>query len=357
MQRPTQSTFNFDMTTLNAHIYALQPKRLRTLFKGLLMTAAMEPRRIAAIDADGFVLLTAPIPLVATWANVDVRTIQRCRTAFAHLVEQDGGKNEPSEWSFALKGLMPDSAVQWFRELVEENHLAPRHFANAAPAFCAAHPGILQNAGANATPGILDRTSTCFYLNTAKLAQLAEVLKSLGVACSGKDWQSLDVDDSAVERPEAIAALADVLVDSTADRDRVFVVAAIARDKERPWSWFRSVFANGWLHSTRPTKAQRSFAKTMIRAAAGCDAMELMPRMTAEQAWAKLRATMAQFDYVHDHERFRAAIGPEIRAAARQVGLRKIADSNVHFQNDVREAFAAAWNDQDVAKSLSGSSR
>jgi len=299
MTSHTQQRFDFDMVSLNTCIAALQPKRLRTLFRGLLMTAAQEPRHVTDIDDSGFVLMTAPIEKVADWSGVDVRTIQRCRTALAHLVEHDGGPGrEASQWCFSLKNVMPANAIPWFRELVEDSRSEPRHFENSTPAFCATNPGILQpnpgilapNAGVgapNATPAFSSLTSMCLVLATASLASLAGSCEKFGIAmsCSSGTWDSLSLDPEALSVPEVIDSLFRLaagsgVIDSTSiDRRRVFVAAAVASRANTPWRYFRTMLANRWHLTTEPNSEDSAKAKRLRRLA---DAIASGPAQTPE---------------------------------------------------------------------------
>lgn len=289
MTSSTQKQFDFDMVSLNSCIAALKPKRLRTLFRGLLMTAAQEPRHVTDIDDTGFVLMTAAIDKIADWSGVDVRTIQRCRTALAHLVEHDGGLGHaPSQWCFSLRNVMPETAIPWFRELVENCRLEPRHSEIRTPAFCAENPGILQpypgilapNAGVcapNATPAFRVLSSMCLVLNTASLASLAGCCEKFGIAvsCSPPEWASLVVDPEALSNPAVIdslfrlAASSGVIEATATDRARVFVAAAVATRKQTPWGYFRSSLLNRWHLTTEPNRDDSATAKRLRRQADG----------------------------------------------------------------------------------------
>jgi hypothetical protein len=342
-----QRELDFDRATLNSCVNRLQPKRLKTVFRGLLFAAAEQPYLVDDIDGDGYMILTVPVQTVASWAGVTDRAVQinvdRLRKSHPRLLEQSSSVNTASQWLFSLRSVLPKDAVDWFIALVENS----RKF---TPNFSAEVRGELPEVHPKVHPELLIRTSYCFLsLNTASL--LAEKLKSFGIAArSGKDLASFHADDSALDRSEAVSAIADAITTNPIDRQQVFLAASIARDKERPWGFFRSALVKGY--DLKPTKQQRAFAATLQRAASGLDAEVLMPRMTADQAWQKLRSTIARIDYLHASQDFQQALGPELHAAARSVGIGKIATSDPRFQTDLRNAFAAAWNDQSLATAI-----
>ncbi len=220
-----QRTLDFDLATLNRCINDLQPRRLRTLFRGLLMAAANEPRLVTDIDSEGFVLMSASIEKIASWSGVDVRTIQRCRKALSDFVDQDGGTNSTSLWSFSLRNVMPESAIGWFINLVEESRLTeqplPRHLANAAPAFCVTHPGHLSPRGVKCRPAFQNHTSIWLKKAIASLAGLAQSVQRLRSRLHGEsDWSTFQLDDANLAKPEVVAALADVFASNESERLR-----------------------------------------------------------------------------------------------------------------------------------------
>jgi hypothetical protein len=301
------------------------------------------------IDSDGFVLMSASIEKVASWSGVDVRTIQRCRKALNEIVDQDGGKNSTSLWSFSLSHVMPENAISWFRNLVEESHLTeqmpPRHLVNAAPAFGVTRPGIWHAEEPNAAPAFQNLSSICLNKATASLAMLAEKLKSLGIAVGGgtDDWSRISVESSALTRAECVDAIADVIASNESERLRVFVTAVVAQGKNFPWNFFRDAIVNGWWLTTRETKQQLRTAETMLRLVNGTDAAEIVTS-TAHEAWGTMLAAMRRWDFMHQNSQLRAELGERICAAARQAGgFSKIANSNPQFQNEIRRAFVEAY--------------
>lgn len=338
----TQRTFDFDMATLNSCIATLKPKPLRTLFRGLLLTAAMEPRRVTDIDDSGFVMMTAPMLTVANWSGVTERAIQRGRDANQNIVSHCAGPNTPSEWFFNLRSALPDEAVDWFCDLVENSKMSPRQNENVTPTFCTARGDILQNV----TPTFSNLSSICFQLNTASLAVLAEKLKSQGIAVGGIEWQTLHVEDSALAKPEAVAAIADVVAANDSEKLRVFVAAVVSQAKERPWNYFRSLIVSGNFLTTNATKQQLRTAETMLRFTNGTDASEIVPT-TGDEAWARVLAGMRRWDYMHQLAELKAELGPDIHAAVRAAGgFAKIGQTDKTFQHNNRRAFLDAWTTQ-----------
>ena len=361
MEPMTQQEFDFDMATLNACISRIVPKRKKTVFRGLLFAAANEPRLVDAIDAQGFVLMTAPIDKIAAWANVTPRAIRinvdRVRAEEPGVLEQSTTVNTAAVWMFRIGSVLPESAVQWFIDLVENVKSSPRTFQKFTLNFSKVHPELSTARGELPTKvhpevqgELLVCTSTCsFYLNTASLAKLAENLSSLGIAATanGDDFRKFRCDPIALDTASAVSAIADCLAANPTSRRQIFLAAAIARSKEIPWSWFRAAIADAY--QLTPTRQQSEFAGVLERSARNCDATELLPRMPVDQAWQKLRTTMASIDYLHQSEKLREALGSELHAAARAVGISRIANSNPSFQTELRNAFAAAWHDQALA--------
>ena len=145
MEPMTQQEFDFDMATLNACISRIVPKRKKTVFRGLLFAAANEPRLVDAIDAQGFVLMTAPIDKIAAWANVTPRAIRinvdRVRAEEPGVLEQSTTVNTAAVWMFRIGSVLPESAVQWFIDLVENVKSSPRTFQKFTLNFSKVHPG------------------------------------------------------------------------------------------------------------------------------------------------------------------------------------------------------------------------
>lgn len=149
MSEPSQRTFDFDRISLNKCLAALKPKPLKTLFRGLLLTAAEEPWLVDDIDDEGFMMLSASNEKVALYAGVNETTIMRNRKQ-QRLVTHSAGVNSKSQWMFNLRDALPEPAVRWYRELVETTKTPGRHFENAGAAFSECRGGISQNATPNA---------------------------------------------------------------------------------------------------------------------------------------------------------------------------------------------------------------
>ena len=369
MEPMTQKQFDFDMATLSTCVSRFAPKPLRTLFHGLLFAAANQPQLIVDIDEEGWFWMMATKKQIAAWANVSDRAIRKNiaentdrvengkDVLHGGLVTHKSAANGPSEWFFNLQSVLPKSAIPWYLELLEINKVPPGTFAasggtseSSARNFCTPTDTKVPSALPKFRAELLNRTSTClFYLNTASLAELAEKLSELGIAAKAvdDDFKKFHADPIALETASAVSAIADCVAANPTSRRQIFLAAAIARSKEIPWSWFRAAIADAY--QLTPTRQQSEFAGVLERSARNCDATELLPRMTADQAWQKLRTTMASIDYLHQSEKLREALGFELHAAARAVGIAKIAMSNPSFQQELRSAFAAAWNDQALA--------
>ena len=385
MTSPAQLQFEFDtasqmrcLNDLYGCIQRLRPKRLQTVFRGLLLAAVAEPRLVDDIDEDGYVIMTASIEQIAFRADVSDRAIQinvdALRKSHPEILTQSASPNKPAQWMFSLKSILPTPGVDWFVWLVENSKSSPRtdgpkvhpelpkssprtfvdekFTPNFLPPYPEQKAQKFTPRPEKVHPELLNLTSICFLTVTAsQLAVLAEKLKALGIAVMpaetlGDFWAAPEAFDSV----EAVTAIVEALATTRAERSYVGQAAAIARDKETPWGWFRRAILD--RYELRPNRQQRAFAATLQRAAAGVSAEELLPRMTAEQAWQKLRTTIAQIDHVHDRDRFVAALGPELHSAAKQVGIGKIANSNPAFQRDLQAAFTAAWNDQALARAV-----
>ncbi len=130
--KSNQKTFDFDIATLNHCISRIVPKRKRTVFRGLLFAAANEPRLVDAIDEQGFILMTVSIDKVAAWASVTPRAIRinvdRVRAEEPGILEQSATVNTAAEWMFRIGSVIPESAIAWFIDLVENSKSSPRTF-------------------------------------------------------------------------------------------------------------------------------------------------------------------------------------------------------------------------------------
>lgn len=356
-----QQTFNFDLASLTRHVSSLKPKPVRSLFRGLLLAAAIEPRHVTDIDSSGWLLMTLSVEAVARWSGVDVRTIQRARHAAESigLVDHSAGINTASEWCFNLAAVLPVEAIEWFRDLVENGHLIDAKKQNATPAFCNEMPPQQ-----NATPAFCSRTppragggvsvlsSYCFKLNIARLAELAESCERHGIAVSGTQWETLNVDPAALQIPACVSALfllaadSEVVKPDAMNRRRVFVTAVVAQSKDYPWSYFRKLLMSGQHLTTRASAAELAAAEQLQRSADGQNILAEQPAaaatMTAEQAWTKIQMTLRRWSLMHETERIREELGPALHAAARSIGLRKIADANEYTERALRESLAAA---------------
>lgn len=362
----TQQTFDFDMATLNRCVDRLKPKRLKTVFRGLLFAAAHQPFLVTDIDSDGFLIMTASINVVASWAGVTDRAVQinldALRESHPGLLVQSSTVNTSSEWMFNLKSVLPDSSVDWFKDLVETSKVHPGDKKSSPRTFAAeVHPekSSPRTFGAEVHPkraevrGELSKpTSICFLRSLAGWQAVAEKLISLGIAARarGESIEDFECDAAVLENTAALEVLVESLASDESDRRWVMLAAAIARDKNMPWCWFRKAIAHSY--ELRPNRSQIAFAATLQRASRNCDATELMPRMTAEQAWQKLRTTMAKIDFLYAPDEFRKALGPELHAAARATGIAKIAASNPAYQREIMEAFAGNWNDAALAQAV-----
>jgi hypothetical protein len=338
MTSPAQRHFDFDLSTLNMCIASLKPKPLRTLFRGLLLTAAMEPRRVSDIDDSGFVLMVAPIQTVANWAGVSDRAIQRSRDLHNDLVQHSAGPNTASEWFFNLRSALPDSAIGWFRDLVDTAEMSPRHSENVTPTKRKCHPDILQNV----TPTKPNLSSMCLVLNTARLASLAGICDRLGVAVSrdATTIEALSLDPDGLRSAAVVDCLHELLTESgylpttMATRNRFFNVAAKASRQDTPWPWLRRSILAGWFHETEVSsadaatgrrqrmqadelrKASQALAATSTAAVITCSgsgpAPELLRPLTAADAALSPFARKAlQSREVRRQSPAQAIVGPE----------------------------------------------
>lgn len=357
MTSPTQRTFDFDMATLNLCINRLKPSGLKQLFRGLLFAAAHQPNLVSDIDADGCVIMTAPIETIAAWSGCSDRTIRRNKLAHTDLVTHSAGPNTPSEWFFNLRSVLPEEAIPWYVQLVENAECHPDKMQNVTLTKRQCHPDEMQNVTLTKRPCHPDKmqnvtltksnlSSICFQFNKASLAELAEVLKTLKVAAGGDDWQTFQVEDAALNNPEAVAAIAAVIGGNEAETRRVFIAAVVSQSKDRPWNYFRSLLTSGNFLTTNATKQQIRVAETMQQLTNGTDAAAIVPT-TAEEAWAKVISAIRRLDYMHQLDELKLELGPEICAAVRAAGgFGKIAQTQAAFQHQNRAAFADVWNAQ-----------
>lgn len=289
-RRFSQKTFCFDLASRTYHV-SLLPLSVRKLFRGLFEGAVAEPAFVTDIDEAGWIMMTISIPWVAYYAGgVDVRTIQRAKNAATrlHLVEHSFGPNSSSDWFFCLKRVLPHDAVDWFRDLVETGIVSRSTVLAKSvspifgsfphktppPAFCnQTPPPVVANAGG----GVSDRTSYCFVLNTARLAELREFCAEHGIAVHGTHFESLFVDDLALENPIAVdriyllASDSGVIEADAINYSRVFVAAVVSKRKkiEWPWSYFRSMLLRRHHLTTIESPNELKRASSMQRIAEG----------------------------------------------------------------------------------------
>lgn len=372
-----QQCLPFDVATLTLCINALKPKPVQSLFRGLLMMAAQIPQSVVDIDDDGWVLMNASFPSLAPWAGVTERTLQRCRDRAESLqyVQHSAGVNSSSEWLFRLTSVLPASSVDWFREAVSSGSMAtqkPDHSSSAPrqnvtltkpechPDKTKMSPRQNDKCHPKCQGDIFNPSLYGFSIKT-QLAMLAAELKDFGFQVSGQSWDSLTIDSAAFGHPGSIDAIwravtASGMVESTpVNRRRFFIMAAVAhttRHVQSKWGWVRKSITEGWWLTRPETDTQRAMAETWLRVIDGCDAADLMPEITGEQAWAKVKQAIRLYSPLHELDAIRGFLGSELYAAVKTVGLRKIADSDPKYEHGLRKALSDAWQDHLQAKQI-----
>lgn len=156
MSDPSQRTFDFDRISLSKCLSVLKPKPLKTLFRGLLLTAAEEPWRVDDIDDDGVMILSATHEKVAQYAGCVKETIMRNHRE-QNLVTHNAGVNSMSQWMFNLRDALPSCAVWWFRDLVENSRVSARRDQNVRVTFPKCQGDISASQGdisQNVTPNV-----------------------------------------------------------------------------------------------------------------------------------------------------------------------------------------------------------
>lgn len=270
---PIQRTFDFDLSTLNNCIATLKPKRLQTVFRGLLLAAAAEPYLVTDIDSDGYIIMEASMTTVARRAEISVRgmqvALQSLDETHPKLVEKSFEVNSVSRWLFNLRSALPESSIEWFVHLVENSKSAPRTNEKCAPNFSKVRPEQKQKCAPKCAPNFSNLSSMCFLLDLTSLAELREICRTHGVAFHDGDgtWKELVIDHEGLHKPavvDAIAALAmasGTYPDEPATRNRFFVLAAIGQRKS--WWYVRDCIVKGWLFSSRDGKQDREIANRM----------------------------------------------------------------------------------------------
>lgn len=344
---PTQRTFDFDITSLNRCVQNLRPKSLQTLFRGLLFAAVRKPWLVVEVSPeDGRIVLNASVDEVTEWSGAGDRTIRRNKVLHSDLVTHVASNNQAGQWEFFLSSVLPQTAIQWFVDLVEDAKCHPDIYPDKTTNVTLTKQQCHPDKTTNVRVTFSNLSSICFQLNTASLAKLAETLKSLGIAASGDEWATFRADDSALSSPEAVAAIAETVAGNEAEANRVFVAAVVSQTKERPWNYFRSLILSGNYLTTTATKQQLRTAETMLRFTNGTDAAEIVPT-TGDEAWAKVLSAIARWDYMHQLEQIKAELGPQIHATVRAIGgFAKIAQTEKTFQHNNRRAFLDAWSAQ-----------
>jgi hypothetical protein len=344
MTSTTQHEFDFDLISLNQCINLLRPKSLQTLFRGLLFATFYETNLVKQIDPNGRVELMASVERVAFWSGATTRTIQRHKSMHADMVTHIAGANFTEGWEFHLTDVLKKSAIEWFIDQWKTAKCHPDKMQNVTPTKQHCHPDKMQNV----TPTKKNPTSILLKVAKESIAMLAQSLESLGIAADGDEWNSLQIEDSALCNPDAVAAIARVVAVDEWETGRVFLAAVESQSKEYPWNYFRSMIAHGHFRQRSRNSSQTNVrrAETMRRMSNGTDAAAIVPT-TASEAWAKVLSAIRRFDCMHQIEELRAELGPEIWAAVRAAGgIVKISRTDDGFQHKNLAAFTDAYNAQ-----------
>lgn len=342
-----QQELNFDIATLEECIARIENRRARRLIRGLLLTALTEPHLVEEIDSDGCVLMTASNATVAKWAEVSEESVRINTRQISEIrptiIEKSPTVNTPSEWLVMLSNVMPAEVVQIVVDILNSSKKLgvklPPTFEKLPPTL----PPTNAKVGGKVAPNFQNLSSICLSFNTASLAELAGKLESFGIAVRGQaDWSTLQVDHSALTRPEALEAIAECVCP---DRPiLVFVAAVIAcDDSPTPWNLFRWMITSGKFREQFPSKPQQRKAELMLQLVNGTDAAEIVST-TAHEAWGTTLAAMRRWDFMYQSAELKSELGERICAAVRQAGgFSKIANSNPKFQNELRKAFVDAY--------------
>lgn len=357
---PRQRELQWDEGTVCRTLQDVRPVPLRTLLRGLLLTAIRQPRTVCDIDEAGYMLLTASVPTVAGHAYSHPRTIQRARQAAAGVVDHDSDGHTDSRWFVRLADVLPMEAIAWLRDRIGE----------AEPAACTEAEWSRTPGVASATPGVAfaargggvcrgDTGQSHLYMlsnntaSSAALAELMDVVRQQGYSAAGSTWDALRIDDQAITSPPVVAAIAraamaDGIIAAGHDAAyRVCVAAVVAAAKKYPWSYLRWLLHSRQHMTTRATPAQIQQARHLYQQATGQSCSEpaaTAADMTAAEAWAQLLAAMARYSHQHEHGQIAAAVGPRIYAAGRTVRLGRIADRTQYTERELKAEFAAAWD-------------
>lgn len=338
------------MASLTRCIAQLKTKAQRNLFRGLLMTAALEPQHVDDIDKDGWVLMTAKHETLATYAGVCERTLRRNRATLVARGELDYTPTVSSdaEWFFCLRDVLPDDAVGWFRELVENSKC---------------HPDILKVSGChfeNVTltkrPEVqnvtLTKGLTLGSFSSNGLALLKLSLAELGFAETeviGERWETLVFPPSCLKSAAAVDALhrfavSEGLMPHSDDTRRgVFLLAVrAAEEAASPVNWFRRAVLDRWDRDGT-TRDDLWDAADALRAQ--IDGTDALPAMSAQQAFSEARRAIRDG---------RDAISDDVRAVASQVGWRRLRDMTPFNERELAREFAAYWRSYRTAQSLAG---
>lgn len=301
-------------------------------------------------------MMTISIDAVAAYSSADIRTIQRA-TRKVHaigLIEQSAGTNSKSEWFFGLQKVLPLESVAWFRELVEVGHVSESVKQNSGVAFGSVAPAFGSVAPAFGGGGVSDLTSYSFVLNKARLADLAGFCEGIGIAVTGTQWRTLQVHHAALEVPRAVDCLYLLAADSgvieadAVNRSRVFITAVVAKTKNHPWGYFRSLLMTRMHLTTYAKKTELTAAANMLRIADGdvpslhepnateIENIDLDPGAILE----KILRAFKRHSWQYERPALTKLLGPDLDAIVTEVGAKKIADVNRYTIHAVRQAVA-----------------
>lgn len=370
----------FDMGRLLNCIRQLEPRAVHYLFRGLLLTAATEPRTVSSIDTAGVVIMTAKYPKLGENAGKSKRSLQRYRATCVHtcsscrsvvdfeddspaacphcdavwrpLVTQDETQNTDAEWSFRLTDVLPPESVAWFISVLESGDLqepenvvlSPRQNETVAATKCDLSRRRRGDKTGLSRRQVVRQTDAPLYTASA-IKQLASYAAAGSVV--GCDFDSLSYPDellddaSAVQLLYVIAMESGHVEDSGDDRLAFFRAAVAAATREKinyPRSWLRGVVIAGHHRTTSTSKAERMAADSMIRRADG-----LAPLMPSETAWSLLIEGLRRHDPRYSGDQLAEAVPACVLAAGRTVGLGRIMDRNGQTTADLRAEFVAAY--------------
>lgn len=359
---PRQRELPWDEGTVCRTLQGVRPVPLRTLLRGLLLTAIRQPRTIADIDGAGYMLMTASVATVAANACSHPRTIQRARQAAAGVVDHDSDGHTDSRWFVRMADVLPSEAIAWLRDRIGEAEPTPCREADSGrtPGVASATPGVAFAAragdkcrGDTEPPHLYMLSSN--RASSAGLAEVMNVVRQHGYSAAGSTWDALRIDDQAITSPPVVAAIAraamaDGIIAAGDDAAyRVCVAAVVATTKNYPWSYLRGLLQNRQHMTTHATPAQIQQARRLCQQATGQSCSEQAGTAageTADEAWARLLEAMKKHSYLYMPERQQigAAVGQRIYAAAKAVGFERIANSTAYTERSLRAEFAAAWD-------------